>query len=603
MSQEEVKKRSEIQPESKWDVESVFIDDEAWHKASQEFQIKVETFEQQVKGKIAQSAAELTDALAFRDQLSVDLGKIYVYARLKMDEDATNSFYQSLFEKAEKLRISFNKHLSFFEPELLAVETKQLQVFMNEDERLQGYRTYFDVLQMKKEHILTEEGEQLLSRLQEPFGVATNAFTLFSNADLKFPAITGENGESLSVTQGRFVTLLSNPNRKIRKQAYESVYNTYKQFSNTLAALLSGEVKGKSFTASMRGFARAREAALKTNQIPERVYDQLVETVNEHLPLLHRYMRLRKKLLGLEQLEMYDLYVPIIKDTDLPFRYDEAKETLIEAVKPLGEEYVSIVKKGFEEGWVDIYENEGKRSGAYSSGSYATKPFILMNWQDTHDSLSTLAHEFGHSVHSYYTRKYQPSVYGYYTIFLAEVASTLNEALLHDYLIKRESDKNKKLYLLNQYLEGIRTTVFRQTMFAEFEHFLYKQYESGGTLTQETISNEYHKLNKKYYGEDVHSDELISYEWARIPHFYMNYYVYQYATGYSAAQALSKQVLSGEDSAADRFITFLKSGISDKPIELLRKAGVDMETKQPVEDTMTVFEETLNQMEALLGEE
>lgn len=599
----DVKKRNEIEQEAKWDVESIFESIEEWNDSSHQIQQNLKAFQQTFKGALANSSVTLADGLEAHDQLSVEIGRLYVFAHLKADEDATNPVHQELFGKADKLRISFSEQVSFLEPELLAIDKEQLQSFIEENERLKIYQTFFNVLKMQKDHVLSADGEQLLSKLEEPFGVSRHAFNMFSNADLKFPSITGEDGETVAVTEGRFVTLLSNPNQAIRKQAYQSFFKTYKQFSNTLATLLSGEVKGKSFTSSMRGYVSAREAALKTNQIPERVYDQLVETVNEHLPLLHRYMKVRKRILGLDQLQMYDLHVPIIKDVDLPFQYEEAKEVLIQAVQPLGEDYVSIIKKGFDEGWVDVYENEGKRSGAYSSGSYATKPFILMNWQDSHDSLATLAHEFGHSVHSYYTRKNQPIVYGYYTIFLAEVASTLNEALLHDYLMKTETDKNKKLYLLNQFLEGMRTTVFRQTMFAEFEHFLYTQYESGGTLTQETISKAYFELNKKYYGEDVHSDELISFEWARIPHFYMNYYVYQYATGYSAAQALAKQVLTEGEPAAERFITFLKSGISDQPIELLKRAGVDMETKKPVEDTMKLFDETLTEMESLLNQQ
>lgn len=595
-----IRKRSQVLEEEKWDVASIYQNTEDWKAAVSALKEHLTEF-QSYRGNLGKSAIRMYDGIEQYHKLSVTLGSIWVYAHLRKDEDTTNPVFQELYEKANKLKSQFSESTAFFEPELLSIDRAILSLYLDQNESLKQYELFFRFLEEKRPHVLSEAEERFLSKAQESLGSSNKTYSMFTNADLRFPEIYSDNGKSIPVTQGRFVSLLNNPNREVRRQAYESVYKTYEQYGNTVAALLSGEVKARSFNASIRNYKNAREAALKTNVIPEQVYEQLVDTVNEHLPLLHRYLKLRKSLLKLDEMYMYDVYTPVVKGVEMPYSYEEAKETLLNALQPLGEEYVSIVERGFEEKWVDVYENEGKQGGAYSSGSYSTKPFILMNWQGSHESLTTLAHEFGHSVHSYYTRKHQKPVYGYYTIFLAEVASTLNEALLHEYLLKKETNKQKKLYLLNQFLEGIRTTVFRQTMFAEFEHFLHTDYENGEALTKERLSTFYFELNKKYYGNAVVSDELIAYEWARIPHFYMNYYVYQYATGYSAATALAKQVLQEGEPAAERFIRFLKSGISDYPIELLRNAGVDMRTKEPVADTMFLFEHTLNEMEKLIN--
>ena len=394
---------------------------------------------------------------------------------------------------------------------------------------------------------------------------------------------------------------LESADPRVRRDAFKAVYETYGKFRNTFSSTLSGNVKKDNFYARVRNYSSARAAALSDNNIPESVYDNLVSTINEHLPLLHRYVKLRKKVLGLDELHMYDLYTPLVKDVKMEISYEEAKDMILKGLAPLGEEYVGILKEGFENRWVDVHENKGKRSGAYSSGAYGTNPYVLMNWQNNINNLFTLAHEFGHSVHSYYTRKTQPYPYGNYSIFVAEVASTTNESLLNDYLLNTIEDEQKRIYLLNHYLEGFRGTVFRQTMFAEFEHLIHQKAQNNEALTAESLTNDYYELNKKYYGtEDIIVDEEIGLEWSRIPHFYYNYYVYQYATGFSAAAALSKGILTEGDPAVERYIGFLKAGSSDYPIEVLKKAGVDMTSKKPVEDALKVFEEKLTELEKLL---
>ncbi|MFS0787287.1 oligoendopeptidase F [Shouchella sp. 1P09AA] len=599
MSNDNILKRDEIPEASTWDLESIFTTVEEWSEACTEVQAESDMY-QSFKGKVTESASTLYQSLENYYELEVKASKILAYARHYSDVDKTNATMQERSEKAMQLYISFQEKTAFLEPEIVGLDSETLKTYVEQYEPLEKYEAYFSFIEHRKDHILSDHEEALLSRLKEPFHASSHTYSLLTNADLTYPPIQGEKDEEIAVTSGRFLTLMAHPNQSIRKQTYKSFYQTYEQFSHTIGSLLSGEVKAKHFEARMRGYRNAREAALNETFIPERVYDQLVDTVNEHLPLLHRYMKLRKNQLQLEKLHMYDVYTPIVKDAELTYTYEEAKETMLASLAPLGEEYVSIVQKGLNERWVDVYENKGKDSGAYSGGSYATKPFILMNWQDTHSSLSTLAHEFGHSVHSYYTRSTQPPVYGHYTIFLAEVASTLNELLLHRYLMQKEQEKQKKIYLLNQLLESIRTTVFRQTMFAEFEHILHTKHEEGSGVTKDSLAEAYKALNEKYYGPDVVTDDWIAYEWARIPHFFMNYYVYQYATGFSAAVAVSEQILTEGEPAAERFVSFLKSGITDFPINLLNKAGVDMTSAEPVQATMKRFEETLHELEQLL---
>jgi oligoendopeptidase F len=421
-----------------------------------------------------------------------------------------------------------------------------------------------------------------------------------NNADLKFPVVKNDEGEDVQLTHGVYGQLLESTNRNVREQAFKSLYSVYHQFRNTFASTLSTHVKGHNYKAKIRGYGSAREAALSGNHIPEDVYETLTLVVNQYLPLLHRYVELRKELLGLDELHMYDLYTPLLAEAPVKFSYEEAQAKALEALKPLGEEYLEVVKKAFAERWIDVVENQGKRSGAYSSGAYDTQPYILLNWHDRLDELYTLVHEMGHSVHSYFTRHTQPYVYGDYSIFLAEIASTTNENLLTSYLLETEKDPKIRAYIINHYLDGFKGTIFRQTQFAEFEHFIHTEDAAGNPLTSEHLSKFYGELNMKYYGPIVVNDEEIKDEWSRIPHFYYNYYVYQYATGFSAASALAKRIVEAEPDALEKYLTYLKSGSSDYPIEVMKKAGVDMTQPTYIEDAMEIFAQRLDELEELV---
>ncbi|SDZ00434.1 oligoendopeptidase F [Evansella caseinilytica] len=592
-------KRSDIQEALTWNLEAIYQTDDEWEKEFSEVKDmlpKMKAF----KGRLGESGEELYQALQYQNDISVKLGKLYTYAHMRYDEDTTNSFYQGLNDRAGQLVSQVTNAASYVTPELLSVPEKTLQRFLEEYPDLKLYEHTLDQLNRQRPHVLSEKEESLLAQVREVTASSANTFGMLNNADMKFPTIKDEEGNEVEVTHGRYSRFLESGDRRVRKDAFQAVYDTYGKFKNTFASTVSGNVKKNLFTANVRNYQSARQAALSKNNIPEIVYDQLVATVNDHLHLLHRYLNVRKRALGLDELHVYDLYTPLVKDVDMKVTYKEAQDLVKKGVAALGDEYVSIVAEGFDNRWVDVEENVGKRSGAYSSGSYGTQPYILMNWQDNVNNLFTLTHEFGHSVHSYYTRKYQPFPYGDYSIFVAEVASTCNEALLNDYLLKVTDDEQKRLYLLNHFLEGFRGTVFRQTMFAEFEQLIHEKAAAGEPLTPEMLSGLYYDLNKKYFGDGLKIDEEIALEWARIPHFYYNFYVYQYATGYSAATALAKQILEEGESAVNRYIDFLKAGSSDYPIEVLKKAGVDMTSPEPIKQAFTVFEKTLDELEALL---
>lgn len=591
--------RSEIKVEDTWRLEDIFETDEAWEKEFQAVKALVPEMEQ-YRGKLGESADMLFKALQQQDELTMRVSKLYTYAHMRYDQDTTNSFYQGLNDRIKMLYTEIASALSYVTPELLAVDEETLKQYLKDSKDLQLYAHALDEVNRERPHILSESEEAILAQASEALGASSNTFGMLNNADLEFPSIKDENGEEVEITHGRYIRLLESSDRRVREEAFKAVYDTYGKFKNTFASTLSGTVKKDNFSAKVRNYESARHAALSANNIPEEVYDNLVATVNEYLPLLQRYIDLRKKVLGVDELHMYDLYTPLVQDVKMEIPYSEAKDYLLKGLAPLGEEYISILKEGFENRWVDVHENKGKRSGAYSSGTYGTNPYILMNWQDNVNNLFTLAHEFGHSVHSYYTRKEQPYPYGDYSIFVAEVASTCNEALLNDYLLKTIDDEKKRLYLLNHYLEGFRGTVFRQTMFAEFEHEIHVRAQNGEPLTPELLTKLYYDLNKKYFGDNLVIDEEIGLEWARIPHFYYNYYVYQYATGFSAAAALSKQILEEGDAAVERYLGFLKAGSSDYPIEVLKRAGVDMTTAEPIKEALEVFKEKLEEMERLL---
>ncbi|MGA8942742.1 MAG: oligoendopeptidase F [Thermoactinomyces sp.] len=592
--------RSEIPAEFTWRLEDIFPTDKDWEQEYNEIKKLIPKVDQ-FRNVLGRSSQDLLKGLQFQDELLMRLDKLYTYAHMRFDQDTTQSVYQAMNDRAKSLYTEVSSALSFMVPEILSIPEEKLHAFLEENNELQLYRHALEELNTRRPYILSKNEEKILAQASDALQTAANTFSMLNNADLKFPEIIDEDGDKVEVTHGRYIHFMESRDRRIRKDAFQAVYSTYEKYRNTFASTLSGAIKKNNFYANVRGYKSARHAALSKNQIPETVYDQLVDTVNRYLPLLHRYMSVRKKALGLEEMHMYDIYTPLVKEVSFKISYPEAQKILLDAMSVMGDEYVSILKEAYENRWVDVYENRGKRSGAYSSGAYGTNPYILLNWQDNLDNLFTLAHEFGHSVHSYYTRKHQPFVYGNYSIFVAEVASTCNEALLNDYLLKKLDDKQKRLYLLNHYLDGFRGTVFRQTMFAEFEHLIHQKAQAGEALTPHLLTSLYYELNRKYHGDDMVSDKEIGLEWARIPHFYYNYYVYQYATGFSAAAALSQQILLEGKPAVNRYLSFLKAGSSDTPINVLKKAGVDMTSSAPIEQALKTFENKLDEFERLLS--
>ena len=591
--------RKDIAVEDTWRLEDIFATDQAWENEFKDIQDSLPKGEQ-YKGKLGESAAVLWDALQFQDGITERLGRLYTYSHMRYDQDTGNTFYQGMDDRAKNLYSQASSVFSYIVPEILSIDEETINRFMEEKEELKLYEHVLKEINLQRPHVLSAEQEALLAQASEALSASSNTFGMLNNADLRFPSIKDENGKEVELTHGRYTRFLESADRRVRKEAFEAMYKTYGQYKNTFASTLAGTVKKDNFYAKVRNYSSAREAALSANNIPESVYENLVGAIHDNLDLLHRYVRLRKKILGVEELHMYDLYTPLVQDVKMEIPYEDAKNYVLNGLAPLGEDYVSVLKEGFDNRWVDVHENRGKRSGAYSSGAYGTNPYILMNWQDNVNNLFTLAHEFGHSVHSYYTRKNQPYQYGDYSIFVAEVASTTNEALLNDYLLKEIDDEQKRIYLLNHYLEGFRGTVFRQTMFAEFEHLIHKMAQDGVALTAESLTQTYYDLNKKYFGEDIVIDEEIGLEWSRIPHFYYNYYVYQYATGFSAAAALSSQILEEGQPAVERYLGFLEAGSSDFPIEVLKKAGVDMTSPEPIKAACKVFEEKLTELEQLL---
>ena len=594
-----LKTREEVPKELTWDLEAIFETDEKWEEEYKQLAENIPKINE-YQGKVTESADTLLELFKLQDNLAIRLGKLYAYSHMRNDEDTTNAKYQAMDARAESLLTIASSEMSFITPEILKADEATIKAFREENEELAEYGKVLDEINRQRPHILNEKEEELLAEMSEVTQAPSQTFNMLNNADLKFPNITDKDGNVTELTHGRYHSFMESTDRSVRKSAFEAMHNTYGKFENTFAATLSNEIKTNNVSAKIRKFESARHAALNSNKIPESVYDNLVETINDHLPLLHRYINLRKKVLELDELHMYDLYTPLVQDVDMKVTYEEAQEQVLESLKPLGTDYTEIIKEAFNNRWIDVLENVGKRSGAYSSGTYATNPYILMNWQDNVNNMFTLTHELGHSVHSYYTKNNQPYRYGNYSIFVAEVASTTNEALLSDYLLNNLTDEKERLYVLNYFLEGFRATVFRQTMFAEFEHDIHVRAQNGEALTAEKLTEIYYDLNKKYFGTDIVIDEEIGLEWARIPHFYMNYYVYQYATGYSAATSLSNQILTEGEPAVKRYKDYLKAGSSDYPIEVLKQAGVDMTSKQPIIDALQVFEKRLTEMEDIL---
>lgn len=599
MEVKQLPKREELPENLTWDLTKIFSSDQEFDEKYLELSEELKQSEKH-KGTLDQGASQFLNAIEFVLRVYRQTEVIYVYAHLKNDQDTGNTDYQALYARASSLFSKVSEAVSWFEPEILQLSDDQIWQYFKEEPKLEVYRHYIQQIVDNRAHVLSAEQESLLAGAGEIFDASSDTFAVLNNADLVFPTIEGENGEIVQLSHGVYGQLLESTDRRVREAAFKGLYSVYEQFRNTFASTLGTHIKGHNFKAKVRNYSSAREASLSNNHIPESVYDTLVDVVNKHLPLLHRYMELRKRLLEVEKLHMYDLYTPVLGEAPITFTYEEAKEKALEALKPMGEEYMAIVEKAFSERWIDVVENKGKRSGAYSSGSYDTNPYILLNWHDTLDQLFTLVHEMGHSVHSYFTRSNQPYVYGDYSIFLAEIASTTNENILTEYLLETEKDPRVRAYVLNHYLDGFKGTVFRQTQFAEFEHFMHTEDEKGVPLTSEYLSDSYGKLNAKYYGPAVEEDPEIKFEWSRIPHFYYNYYVFQYSTGFSAASALAKKILNQEPEALENYLAYLKAGNSDYPVEVMKKAGVDMTQAAYIEDAMSMFEQSLNELEELI---
>jgi len=593
-----VLQRNEINEKDTWDLSTIFETDQKWEE---ELALLTEDTKEaaSLEGHLLDSAESLLNITERYLDLSRRLEKLYVYAHMKNDQDTRVAKYQEYYAKAMTLYSQLDQVFSFYEPEFMAITEEQYQNFLAEEPKLQPYKHFFDKLLQNKDHVLSQREEELLAGAGEIFGAASETFAILDNADIVFPFVKDEDGNEVQLSHGVYMRLVESKNREVRRGAYEALYSTYEQYQHTYAKTLQTNVKVQNYRAKVRNYKSAREAALAANFVPESVYDNLVSAVRKHLPLLHRYLALRSKILGIPDLKMYDVYTPL-SSVEYSFTYEEALKKAEEALAVLGEDYLSRVKRAFSERWIDVYENQGKRSGAYSGGSYDTNAFMLLNWQDNLDNLFTLVHETGHSMHSSYTRETQAYVYGDYSIFLAEIASTTNENILTEKLLQEVQDDATRFAILNNFLDGFRGTVFRQTQFAEFEHAIHQADQNGEVLTSEFLNNLYADLNQEYYGLSKEDNPQIQYEWARIPHFYYNYYVYQYSTGFAAASALAEKIVHGSQEDRDRYIEYLKAGKSDYPLNIMRKAGVDMEKEDYLNDAFAVFERRLDEFEALV---
>lgn len=597
MGEKTLKKRVEIPAKDKWKLEDMFASEAQWEEECGKVR-KLSDELTAFAGKLSESADALLSYWKKHDEMLYYMSRVYCYANQRYDEDTAVSKNQANLTKAESVWVAASSAESFAAPEILAIAEETLDAFYCEKPGLAQYKRAMDEIRRSKDHILSAAEERIMAEAGEVSTAPANIFSMFNNADIKFPSLTDVEGNRIQITHGNFISLMNDKDRSLRKQAFRGVYDTYAKFGNTVAAMFLGNLKQESFQARMRGYSSVRAMHLDNGNIPESVYDNLIETVHKHLPALHRYMSIRKKILGVEHLHMYDLYVPLVEEVEEKYSFEEAKEIVAQALEPMGEEYVSVLREGYDNGWIDVYENENKRSGAYSTGVYGTHPYVLLNHQNDMDSMFTLAHEMGHAIHTYYSNKNQPITYAEYLIFVAEVASTCNEALLNHYLLEHEKDEKKRRFIVNHYLENFRTTLFRQAMFAEFEMIVHGKLAEGEALTMESINKIYHDLNVLYYGPDMVVDEQIDYEWMRIPHFYTAFYVYQYSTGFSAAVAFSKKILEEGKPAVERYVkNFLSGGCSKDPIDLLADAGVDMRTPQPIDEALSVFEEYLDLFE------
>ena len=590
--------RSHIDEKYQWDLSTVFATDDAWEAELASLDSDLENAKA-YKGRLTASSNDLLAITESYLALSRRLEKLYVYASMKNDQDTTVAKYQEYQAKATAIYAKFSEIFAFYEPELMQLSKEAFEDFVAETPALSAYAHFFEQLFKRQPHVLSQAEEELLAGAQEIFGAAGETFGLLDNADIIFPIVLDDEGKEIQLTHGNFISLLESKNRDVRKEAYQALYATYEQFQHTYAKTLQTNVKVHNYEARVHHFKSAREAALSANFIPESVYDTLIETVNANLPLLHRYVELRKKILKLDDLRMYDIHTPL-SEMDMSFTYEEALAKAEDVLAVFGKEYSDRVHRAFTERWIDVHVNKGKRSGAYSGGSYDTNAFMLLNWQDTLDNLFTLVHETGHSLHSTFTRENQPYVYGDYSIFLAEIASTTNENILTETLLKEVDDDKARFAILNHYLDGFKSTIFRQAQFAEFEDIIHKADQAGEVLTSDYLNQVYADLNEKYYGLSKADNPEIQYEWARIPHFYYNYYVYQYATGFAVASYLADKVVHGTQADIDRYLDYLKAGNSDYPLNGIKKAGVDMTTSAYLDAAFRIFEERLDELEALI---
>ena len=595
---ERLPKREEVKEELTWRLEDIYPDEGLWEeelKEARALAARVKEYE----GKLGNSAQDLYGALKLYDDCSLKLDRVGGYSFMRHDQDAGNSHYQELELKVQSASVRISEELAFVEPEILAIPDDVIARFYEEEPGIRDYEVTIREIRRMKEHTLSKEMEQLLASAGEMAQTPSNGFGMLSNADLKFPSVTDRDGKEIQLSNGRFVPLQMSADRDLRRESFDKFYTRYSEFANTWAALYDGQVKQQIFYARARRYPSTFVAAVDGNNVDPAVCDRLIDSIHGKISYMHDYVSLRKEMLGVDELHMYDVYVPMVSDYDRKFTYEEAKELSLKALAPLGEEYLSIVRKAYAERWIDVYENEGKRSGAYSSGVYGVHPYMLLNYTDTLDDVFTLVHEMGHSMHTWYSEHAQSHLDSRYKIFVAEVASTTNEILLLEYMLSQASDPREKAYLINHYLESFKGTVYRQTMFEEFERKTNAMAEAGTPLTAGALCDLYLELNKQYFGEDMVSDTLIAYEWCRIPHFYYNFYVYQYATSFSAAVAIAHRILEQGEKAVKPYLEFLKSGCTQDPVSLLKIAGVDLSTSGPVDEALEVFGDAVRQMEEL----
>lgn len=599
MTNQSIPKRSEVPEEMTWNLKDMFESDQAWmaeYETMKEFPAKIAAFQ----GTLARSAQDLLAWFRLQDEIELRLSVLMGYASCKGDEDTGNSFYQDVRGKAMNVYVSIASAAAFATPEIMAIADETLDQFYAQQPELETYRRSLYQIRRRKDHILSPAEERLLASAGEMANASENIAGVFRNADQIFPDVTDSQGNVHPLTDATFVPLLTSPDRELRRRAFETYYKQLGQYKNTIAATLDGQFKQLCFFSNARHYDSTIQASLDATEVPVPVYMNLIEAVHNNLDKMYRYVALRKKLLGVDELHMYDVYTPIVADADQAITYEQAKETVLEALQVLGDDYVDLLKEGFSNRWIDVYENVGKRSGAYSSGNSRPHPYVLLNHKDNLDCQFTLAHEMGHALHSYHSCKYQPVSTSDYVIFVAEVASTCNEVLLMRHLLKKTTDKKQRAYLINHFMDQFKGTVYRQTMFAEFELAMGKMAESGQALTADALCQKYHALNKLYFGPDMVSDDQIALEWARIPHFFYNYYVFQYATGFSAAVAIANRILKEGAPAVADYKKFLSGGCSTDPISLLKIAGVDMSSPEPVNSALALFGELVDEMEQLV---